>query len=58
MTDSIPLEIFPTEDGCLKVCLTEDGITKCTFVSSHHLVLSKGKGLRAAVKRAAAKAFE
>ena len=58
MTDSISLEIFPTEDDCLKVCLTEDGITKCTFVSSHHLVLGKGKGLRAAIKRAAAKAFE
>jgi hypothetical protein len=52
------LDITTTEDDCLKVCLTEDGITKCTFVSSMHLVQDKEKGLRAAIKRAAAKAFE
>jgi len=52
------LDITTTPDDCLKVCLTEDGITKCTFVSSFHLVDGKEKGLRAAIKRAAAKAFE
>lgn len=52
------LEVTPTEDDCLKVCLTEDGITKCCFVSSFHLVDGKTAGLRAAIKRAAAEAFE
>lgn len=52
------LDITSTEDDCLKVCLTENGITKCTFVSSMHLVQDKEKGLRAAITRAAAKAFE
>jgi len=52
------LDVTPTEDDCLKVCLTENGITKCTFVSSFHLVQDKEKGLRAAINRAAAKAFE
>ena len=52
------LDITTTEDDCLKVCLTENGITKCCFVSSMHLVQDKEKGLRAAINRAAAKAFE
>ena len=52
------LDITTTEDDCLKVCLTENGITKCCFVSSFHLVDGKEKGLRAAINRAAAKAFE
>ena len=52
------LDITTTPDDALKVCLTENGITKCTFVSSFHLVQDKEKGLRAAINRAAAKAFE
>ena len=52
------LDITSTEDDCLKVCLTEDGITKCCFVSSSHLVDGKVAGLRAAIKRAAVEAFE
>jgi len=52
------LDIATTSDDCLKVCLTEDGITKCTFVSSMHLVQDKERHLRNAIKRAAAKAFE
>jgi len=51
------LEITSTEDDCLKVCLTENGITKCCFVSSSHLVDGKIPGLRAAINRAAVEAF-
>ena len=51
------LEITSTEDDCLKVCLTENGITKCCFCSSTHLVDGKIAGLRAAINRAAAEAF-
>ena len=58
MLDSTPLETFPTEDDCLKVCLTENGITKCCFVSSMHLVQDKERHLRNAINRAAAKAFK
>jgi len=52
------LDVTSTDDDMYKVCLTENGITKCTFVSSFHLVQDKEKGLRAAITRAAAKAFE
>ena len=52
------LDVTTTEDDCLKVCLTENGITKCCFVSSAHLVQDKERHLRAAINRAAAKAFE
>lgn len=52
------LDITSTEDDCLKVCLTQDGIEACCFVSSYHLVAGKEKQLQAAIKRAAAKAFE
>ena len=52
------LDITTTPDDCLKVCLTENGITKCCFVSSMHLVQDKERHLRNAINRAAAKAFE
>jgi len=52
------LDVTSTEDDCLKVCLTENGMTKCTFVSSFHLVQDKERHLRNAINRAAAKAFE
>ena len=52
------LDVTTTPDDALKVCLTEHGITKCTYVSSFHLVQDKEKGLRAAITRAAVKAFE
>lgn len=52
------LDVTSTDDDMYKVCLTENGITKCTYVSSFHLVQEKEKGLRAAINRAAAKAFE
>ena len=51
------LDVIPTEDDCLKVCLTENGITKCCFVSSMHLVQDKERHLRNAINRAAAKAM-
>lgn len=52
------LDITSTDDDCLKVCLTENGITECCFVSSMHLVHGKERQLRNAINRAAAKAFE
>lgn len=41
------------EDGCIKVCLTEEGITACCIVSSHHLVDEKEKQLKQAILRTA-----
>jgi hypothetical protein len=40
-----------------EVCLEEDGITECTFVSSMHLVEDKERQLREAIKRRAFNAF-
>ncbi len=51
------LDVTVTSDDCFKVCLTEDGFTKCCFVSSWHLTQDKEKGLRAAISRAAVKAM-
>jgi hypothetical protein len=52
------LDIRHLEDDCYRVCLTEDGITNCTVVSSMHLVEEKEGQLRAANAREAAKAYE
>lgn len=38
-------------DGQIKVCLTEDQVTACCYVSSMHLVDEKEEQLRAAIKR-------
>lgn len=47
-----------TQDGMgYRVCLTEDGITACTFVSSAHLIDDKRRQLEAAIRRTAAQAF-
>ena len=52
------LKLRSTDDGQgYQVCLTEDGITECTFVSSMHLVDGKEPQLRAAIKRRALNAF-
>lgn len=52
------LQLRSTEDGNgYQVCLTEDGITQCTFVSSMHLVDGKEHQLRAAIKREALRAL-
>ena len=43
----MPLQLRSTDDGHMyEVCLEEDGITECTFVSSLHLVEDKERQLR------------
>jgi hypothetical protein len=42
----------------IRVCLTEDGVTNCTFVTSHHLVPDKERQLHAANEREAAAAYD
>ena len=52
------LQLRNTEDGNMyEVCLEEDGIRKCCFVSSMHLVQDHEKQLRDAIKRESSKAF-
>ena len=52
------LELRSTDDGHMyEVCLTEDGIKECAFVSSMHLVDDKERQLRAAIKRRALNSF-
>jgi len=45
-------------DGQIKVCLTEDGFTACTYVSSMHLVDEKEAQLRNNIKAQAARIYE
>ena len=52
------LDIQHLDDDCYRVCLTEDGFTNCTVVSSMHLVEEKAGQLRAANAREAAEAYE
>jgi len=53
-----PLQLRTTEDGQMyEVCLEEDGIRKCCFVSSMHLVQDHEKQLRDAIKRESLNAF-
>ena len=52
------LDVTSTEDDMLKVCLTEDNITSCCFVSSQHLVQDHEKQLHRANARKAAAAFQ
>ena len=40
------------------MCLTEAGITACTYVSSHHLVEDKWGYLKENIKRQAERAYE
>ena len=52
------LQLRNTDDGNMyEVCLEEDGIRKCCFVSSMHLVQDHEKQLRDAIKRESLKAF-
>lgn len=53
----MPVEVTPTADDMLKVCLTEHGITSCCYVSSMHLVQDHEKQLHAANARKAAAAY-
>jgi hypothetical protein len=52
------LDIQHLDDDCYRVCLTEDGITNCTVVSSMHLVEEKARQLRAANLREAVAAYD
>ncbi len=52
------LDVTSTEDDMLKVCLTEDGLTSCCFVSSQHLVQDHRKQLERANNRKAVAAFQ
>lgn len=50
------LELRSVDDGSYyEVCLEEEGIRECTYVSSMHLVDEKEHQLRASIRR---KAFE
>ena len=51
------MDLEQLDDGCIRVCLTEDGITACTTVSSHHLTWEKEAQLEAAIKREALRAL-
>jgi len=52
------LDVTPTSDDMLKVCLTEEGITSCCYVSSQHLVQDHRKQLERANTRKAAAAYQ
>jgi hypothetical protein len=45
------------DDGCVHVCLTEDGFTACAIVSSMHLAADKEKQLRADIQKQALNAM-
>ena len=47
------LQLRSTSDDMYEVCLEEDGIRECCFVSSMHLVQEKEQQLRASIKRQA-----
>ena len=51
-------EISTLPDGTVRMCLTEDGITACTYVSSHHLVEDKWGYLKESIRRQAERAYE
>jgi len=51
------LDVSGTADNCVRVCLTEEGITSCCNVSSYHLVESHRKQLQRANARKAADAY-
>ena len=51
------LDIQCIEPELIRVCLTEDGITSCCFVTSHHLAEEKEQQLRNANLRQALEAI-
>lgn len=52
------LSLRTTDDGHMyEVCLEEDGITECGFVSSMHLVDKKEHELRALIRRKSFQTF-
>jgi hypothetical protein len=52
------MDLEHLDDDCIRVCLTQDGITACTVVSSMHLVEDKRRQLEAAIEREALDAFD
>jgi len=53
-----PLDTEALPDGCVRVCLTENGFTACTIVSSWHLVEDKRRQLLDAITNQAIEAYE
>jgi len=51
------LDVETLDNELIRVCLTEDGITECCFVSSWHLVQEKEKQLRRAIMKTAESSF-
>jgi len=52
------LQVDVLDNELIRVCLTEDGVTNCTFVSSMHLTEEKEGQLRAANAREAAATYD
>jgi len=53
MTSGYSLEMSTLDDGCVQVCLTEDGFTACAIVSSMHLAADKENQLRDDIQKQA-----
>lgn len=51
------MEVTTLADGCLRVCLQQDGFESCCVVSSYHLVDSKKGQLERANLRQATRAL-
>ncbi len=51
------MNVTTLADGCLRVCLEQDGFESCCVVSSHHLVNTKRGQLERANLRQAALAL-
>ena len=51
------MDVTTLADGCLRVCLQQDGFESCCVVSSYHLVDSKKAQLERANLRQAAQAL-
>lgn len=51
------MDVTTLSDGCLKVCLSEDGFESCCVVSSYHLVETKRPQLQRANRRRAVQAL-
>ena len=58
MTDQTPLDVIPTDDDMLKVCLTLHGMIACCYVSSYHLVECKRKQLKDTILREAVQTYD
>ena len=51
MSNGYNLEMSTLDDGCVHVCLTEDGFTACAIVSSMHRAAAKENQLRADIRK-------